>query len=242
MYIDIHSHFLYEVDDGPETLETSLEMLREAASSRIRAAVATPHVLNDLSLSWEQRVLSHFRETARAVIEEKLEIDIYLGSEIFFQLGLNDLIERPIGSYRGMGIHSLLEVSLSQYSRYFPEATENLISRGKRPIFAHPERVIPLIGDFQTISSLVSSGVIIQISAGSVLGDFGKRISEFSWGLMEQKLVHCIASDSHNSTKRPFNLDSAWLAVRERLGEDAADLLLFHNPRHILFAGEIESL
>ncbi|MHB9029135.1 MAG: tyrosine-protein phosphatase [Candidatus Latescibacterota bacterium] len=242
MYIDIHSHFLHGVDDGPETLDVSLHMLRRAASSGIRAVVATPHMLTHLSPAWEETVLSHFRETARAVVIEKLDIDIYLGSEIFFQFGLEDLVEWSIGSYRGLGRYSLVEVSMSQYSRHFPQALANLLDRGKRPIFAHPERVIPLMEDYDSISSLVSRGVLMQVTAGSLLGDFGKKISAFSWELIGRKLVHFIASDAHDPTDRPFNLDSAWQAVSERFDDDIADLLLFHNPRHILFSEEIERL
>jgi protein-tyrosine phosphatase len=242
MYIDIHGHFLYGVDDGPETLDISLSMLRRAASSGVRAAVATPHVLTAPVPGWEETVLACFRETARAVLNENLDIDIYLGSELFFQFGLEKLVEWPIGTYRGQGLYSLVEVSMSQYSRHFPPAMENLITLGKRPIFAHPERVIPLLEDYDSLSSLVSRGVLLQITTGSLLGDFGKRISAFSWGLMERKLVHFIASDAHDPTDRPFNLDSAWQAVAERYDEDAADLLLWHNPRHILFSEDIERL
>jgi protein-tyrosine phosphatase len=242
MYIDIHGHFLYGVDDGPETLDVSMHMLRRAASSGIRAVVATPHVLTRISPAWEETVLTHFRETARAVATEKLDIDVYLGSELFFQFGLEELVEWPMGSYRGMGMYSLVEVSITQYSRHFPQAMANLIDKGKRPVFAHPERVIPLMEDYDSLSSLVARGVLIQITAGSLLGDFGKKVSAFSWELIARKLVHFIASDAHDPTDRPFSLDSAWAAVSERCNEDIADLLLFHNPRHILFSEEIEHL
>ncbi len=242
MYVDIHSHFLYGVDDGPETLEMSLRMLRRAAAAGIRAVAATPHILNNLSPAWEETVLSRFRETQMSVIGEQIGIDLFLGSEIFFQFGLDELVEWPIGSYRGMGVYSLIEVSMSHYSRHFPQSMSRLLSQGKRPVFAHPERVVPLIGDFDSIASLISEGVVMQITSGSILGDFGRRISEFSWELLEKGLVHCVASDAHDIADRPFNLDSAWIALSDRLGEDAADLLLYHNPRRILFAEEVASL
>ena len=242
MYIDIHSHFLHGVDDGPESLDTSLKMLRRASISGIRAVAATPHILDSLSPGWEETVLLRFREICRAVIEERMEIDLYLGSEIYFQFNLPDLVEWSIGSYRGMGVYSLVETSLAQYPKQFEQALDILLSRGKHPIFAHPERVGSLLGDSARIAALAAKGILIQVSAGSLLGDFGRKIETFTWELLEQGAVHCVASDAHDLFDRPFNLDSAWHAVTARCGEDAADLLMYVNPRHILFGEEVETI
>ena len=242
MYIDIHSHFLHGVDDGPENLDTSLRMLRRASASGIRAVAATPHILNNLSSGWEDTVLLRFREIARAVIEEQLEIDLFLGSEIYFQFNLPELVEWSIGSYGGMGIYALVETSLSQYPKHFEQTLDTLLTRGKRPIFAHPERVASLIGDIAHVATLAEKGIVIQVSAGSFLGDFGNKIESFTWELLDRGAVHCVASDAHNLLERPFNLDIAWNAVAARNGEDTADLLMYANPRHILFGEEVESV
>ncbi len=240
MYIDIHSHFLHGVDDGPESIETSLKMLRRAAMTGIRAVAATPHVLDNLSPGWEETVLLRFQEISRAVIAEQIEIDLYLGSEIYFQFNLPDLAEWSIGSYRGMGIYTLVETSLSQYPRHFEQALDILLSRGKRHIFAHPERVGSLLGDFATIAALAEKGILIQVSSGSLLGNFGREVEAYTWGLLERGVVHCVASDAHDEYHRPFNLGTAWNAVSARCGEDIADLLMYANPRHILFGEEAE--
>jgi protein-tyrosine phosphatase len=240
MYIDIHSHFLHGVDDGPDTIETSIKMLRRAVMSGIRAVAATPHIIDNLSPGWEETVLLRFREIARAVIEEQIEIDVYLGSEIYFQFNLPELVEWSIGSYRGMGAYSLIETSLSQYPRHFEQTLDILLARGKHPIFAHPERVSSLLGDSGRIAALVEKGILIQVSAGSLLGDFGRKIESFTWELLERGVVHCVASDAHDLFERPFNLDTAWNAVTARCGEDTAGLLMYSNPRHILFGEEVE--
>lgn len=239
MYIDIHSHFLYGVDDGPETLDTSLRMLRFAASSGVKAAVATPHVLNNQSPQWIDTVISHFHETVRAVITERLDIELFLGAELFFQYGLDNLIDWPIGSYRGMGAYFLVETPMNQYPRHFAPVLSKLRSAGKRPVFAHPERITPLVGDVNTITALVSDGILIQVTSGSLLGEFGRKVSSFTWELLERNLVHAVASDAHDVSDRPFNLAAASAAVTDRFGEETADRLFFHNPRRILFGEEV---
>lgn len=242
MYIDIHSHFLYGVDDGPESFETSLKMLRRASLSGIRAVAATPHILDNLTPGLEEMIRQRFREIARAVINEQMDIDIFLGSEIFYQFNMTELVEWSIGSYRGMGVYSLVETSMSQYPKHFEQALDTLIALGKRPVFAHPERVTPLAGDSEKLAALAEKGVLIQISAGSVLGDFGRKVEAFAWELIDKGLVHCIASDAHDLFDRPFNLDMAWNAVMARKGEDTAHLLMYTNPLHILCGENTERI
>jgi protein-tyrosine phosphatase len=240
LFIDIHSHIIPGVDDGPETLDISLRMLRRAAATGIRAVVATPHVLDRPSPSWEQSVISRFQDLVEAVIAERLDIDIFLCSELFFQFGMEELVEWPIGSYRGMGVYSIVEPPMSHYPGSFEQVMNSLIARGKKMIFAHPERIHPLLGDIERIAALVRNGMLMQVSSGSLLGDFGRRVEAFAWKLLDNGLAHFIASDAHDPIDRTFNLEKAWNMVHDRCGREHAELLFFTNPFHVLFAEEVE--
>ena len=237
--IDLHSHVLHAVDDGPDSLDISLDMLRHASDSGIRAVVATPHILDGLSEGYEETIIARFRELTLAVIEDKLDIDVYLGSEIYFQFRMEDIIESSIGTYRGMGRYFLVEVSLTHYPKRFEDTLLTLLSQRKVPIFSHPERVGPLIGDFESIKNLVDNGVLMQINSGSILNDFGSRVTEFTSTLLDKGLVHFIASDAHSIRRRSFNLDKARNTITEKYGEDLAEKLLYTNPMRVLFNEEI---
>lgn len=237
--IDLHSHVLHAVDDGPDTIDISLEMLQQAIETGIHAVVTTPHVLDGLSAGYEESILSKFRELTHAVIDHKLDIDVYLGSEVYFQFGMEDIIASSIGTYRGMGRYFLTEVSLNDYPKRFEEILLRLISQGKKPIFAHPERIGPLIGDVETIEKLINYGVLIQMNSGSILKSFGTSIYEFSSLLLQKRLVHFVASDAHSTRSCSFKLEQARDSIVEQCGEDYAEKLVYTNPLCVLFNEEI---
>ena len=237
MFIDLHSHILHGVDDGPESFEMSMEMLRLACETGIRSLVATPHILD--SFQNEELILSRFRKLSKAAIEEKHPVDVFLGTEINFQFGIEEFLETSIGTYRGMGLYFLVETTMTHYPKRFEETLFNIIQTGKIPIFAHPERIGPITGDIDLISRLVNMGMLIQLNSGSLLGIFGGRVNTFSWELMDRELVHFIASDAHNTRRRTFNLDEVWEDVCERYDEDTAERLMYTNPLKVLTSEKV---
>ena len=237
MFIDLHSHILHGVDDGPESFEMSMEMLRLACDTGIRALVATPHILD--SFQNEELIISRFRKLSKAAIEEKLPIDVFLGAEINFQFGIEEFLETSIGTYRGMGLYFLIETTMTHYPKHFEETLFNIIQTGKIPIFAHPERIGPITGDIDLISRLVNMGMLIQLNSGSLLGIFGGKVNTFAWELVEKRLVHFIASDAHSTRRRTFNLDKVWDEVCERYDEDTAEKLMYTNPLKVLAAEKV---
>lgn len=238
MLVDIHSHVLYGVDDGPESFEMAMEMVRFACETGIRVVVATPHILdNQLN---EELVFSRFRKLSETIIDEKLPIDLFLGSEINFQFGMDEILETSIGTYRGMGRYFLVETTLTHYPKHFDETMFDILMNGRIPIFSHPERVGPIIGNIDLIEYLVGQGILVQINSGSLLGMFGERIHDFAWKLLEKGLVHFIASDAHNTRRRTFTLDAAWNEVYDRYGEDTAEKLFYTNPLRVIFSENVE--
>ncbi len=242
LYIDIHSHILPGVDDGPPTSDISLKMIRRAAASGIKALVATPHIMERPTPTREKNLLAVFHSLCRTVIEEQIDIDLYLGSELLFQFGIDNLVDRPFGTYRVMGNYFLVETAMTQYPAHFEQSIFNLIARGKKPIFAHPERIQPIVGNAERVVSLVQNGFLTAVSSGSLLGSFGRRVQSFAWELLDLGIVHIVASDAHDTVDRTFNLDVTWEAITERYDEDTAEILLTKNPLHVLFGEPVERI
>ncbi|MBT4482607.1 MAG: hypothetical protein HOC71_02905 [Candidatus Latescibacteria bacterium] len=239
MLVDIHSHILNGVDDGPESFEMAMEMVRFACETGIRVVVATPHILDNQN---EELVISRFRKLSEAIIDEKLPIDLFLGSEINFQFGINEILDTSIGTYRGIGRYFLVETTLTHYPKHFDETLFELQTNGRIPIFAHPERVGPIVGNSDLVEYLVAQGILVQVNSGSLLGMFGKRVHDFAWKLIEKGLVHFIASDAHNMRRRSFNLDAAWNEVYKLYGEETAEKLFCNNPLRMIFSENVESV
>jgi protein-tyrosine phosphatase len=99
-----------------------------------------------------------------------------------------------------------------------------------RPIVTHPERNAILQGQPGRLASWVRIGCFVQVTAGALTGDFGPKSKNDAMRWIGQGLVHFVASDAHNMRWRPFRLQPAYDAVRERFGDNTARALFVDNP------------
>jgi protein-tyrosine phosphatase len=206
--IDLHSHILPGVDDGPPSLEGSLELARAAVRDGTQQMVATPHVNED-----------HFIAPADigpavAELNQDLEADgiglvVRAGGEIAIPrlLDLHDDELTVLGL--GGGPYLLLESPFGIAVGDFEPLIYDVQIRGHRVLLAHPERSPSFQRDLERLERLVRSGVLVQITAGSLTGAFGDRVRQFSTRLLREDLVHVIASDAHNHDRRPPGLQAA---------------------------------
>jgi protein-tyrosine phosphatase len=128
--------------------------------------------------------------------------------------------------------HDYLLVEFNEIS--IPPALDdtlhNLQLRGIRPVITHPERNAILRRDRERLANWVRLGCYVQVTAGSLVGGFGPRAQEDSLCWIAQGLVHMVASDAHNTRRRPLKLSPAFALVREQFGEDKARALFTDNP------------
>ena len=229
--VDIHSHILWDLDDGAKTIEDSLEMLRMAAASGTIGIVATPHANSRYEFSptlIEERI-----QTLTAQIPDIITIhrgcDFHLNVE-----NIEDALSNP-KKYTINGRHHILVE--------FPDVTiplglgrvfNRFLQQGMVPIITHPERNDALMRDIAQLQAWVEEGCLIQVTAMSILGTFGKKFSETGWELMDRNLVHFIASDAHDPQYRHTRLDEAMTLVAERRGQQAATLLFETNPQSVV--------
>jgi protein-tyrosine phosphatase len=99
-----------------------------------------------------------------------------------------------------------------------------------RPIVTHPERNPLLQKKLELIEGWVERGCLVQVTAYSPLGRFGKTAKAFADRLLTSGLVHFLASDAHDCKHRPPALDEPWKHIVKEFGEPAARALLETNP------------
>jgi protein-tyrosine phosphatase len=102
------------------------------------------------------------------------------------------------------------------------------------PIVTHPERLSWIEDHYGQMAEFVAMGAWMQLTAGSIIGTFGKRVQYWSERMLDEGLVHVIASDGHNPTRRPPVMSQARDAVAKRLGEEAAQLMVQGRPQMVL--------
>jgi protein-tyrosine phosphatase len=235
--IDIHSHVLYGLDDGARTIEDSVAMVRMAAEHGTTDLVATPHANPDYKFDLE-KVQERMAEVAAAsgnVLRLHSGCDFHLSYD-----NIQDAIAHP-RKYT-INQHRYLMVEFSDLL-IFPTTAEifsRLQDAGMTPVVTHPERNGLLRQRIDQIAAWVAEGARVQVTAQSLLGEFGRRAAAFSRTLLDRHLVHFLASDAHDCERRTPRLDLAHAWIKDKYGEERAEALCVTNPRATLTGESLE--
>ena len=235
--IDIHSHFLYGLDDGAKTLDDSLAMLRVAEENGTTDLVATPHA------NLEYRFNPALIRDRLAELSAKTTVRLYSGCDFHLSYdNIRDAIENPRKYTIHQNNYLMVEFSDLLIFRNTDEIFARLQDAGMIPVITHPERNSLLRQRLENIRMWVEAGARIQITAQSLSGRFGRRAKEFSETLLDLGLVQFVASDAHDSEQRPPKLTDAHAWIAARYGESAASLLCVENPKAAIEGRPVESM
>jgi protein-tyrosine phosphatase len=228
--IDLHSHVLHGIDDGPATIDGSLAIARAAAAAGTRTLVATPHV------SW--RYPNDGDTIARLVEELNAQLaaaGVALSVRRGAELAMTRLPEVEPARLATLGYDGgpwlLLEPPFTAVATGLSAIVTDLQRRGHRVVLAHPERCQALRRDPRMLGALVRDGAVTSVTAGSLVGRFGDTVRRFALQLAREGLIHNVASDTHDTAGRPpsmaAEIERAGLGpLREWLTEEVPAAIL----------------
>jgi len=225
--VDLHSHILPGFDDGAKTIEEAMAMAEEAIADGTTHVVATPHANSLYTFDYGK-----VRE-ARDELSEKLAGRLTLATGCDFHLNPENvaaLRANPAPFCINQRDYLLVEFNEFSIPPAMDQTLHELQLAGLRPVITHPERNGILRAQPERLLRWVSLGCYAQITAGSLTGVFGQGPKEDAWSWIGRGLVHFVASDAHNTARRPLKLRFAYEAVAERCGEEKARALLLENP------------
>ena len=229
--IDIHCHILPEVDDGPKSWETAESMCRTAAQDGIEHMVATPHA-NDRYF-YDREYLSGLLQNLQQRIGDSpklsLGCDFHLSLENM-QTALVTPEEYRIGSSR----YLLVEFSNFSIPAQIDDWLGQMVELGTRPIITHPERNPILQQTGERVLQWVELGCAVQVTASAITGSWGAKAREMAHWFLKEKAVHFLATDAHDTVRRPPVLSEARKIVAKQFGEEWADTLVEENPRAVV--------
>ncbi len=238
--IDLHSHILPGLDDGPADIETSVAMARMAVQSGTEVMACTPHIVPGL---WENDagVIRGGVEALQRVLDaERIGLRLCVGADVHIAPGLGRALEAGDVPTLGGSRYFLLELP----RHVPPPRTEylvgNLMAAGFVPVLTHLERMDWFERHYGMIERLNAAGCLIQVTAGSVTGRFGRRARDRSSRLLDEGRVDIVASDTHNPTSRPPSLGRARDMIAERLGAAEADAMVSSCPAAVLADAPLE--
>ncbi len=230
--IDLHCHILPAIDDGPDNIETSLAMCRMAVEDGVTHVTATPHFRygeHPTRDEVESRVLA-FQARVR---DEGIPLTIGGGADVRLTYELFEAI-------RNGGIPTV------NGSRYFllelpdliPPHVEDFIFearvKGLFPIITHPERNYSILAKPEIVKRLRDAGALMQITALSITGGFGKNVLRLTQFLLKKNLVDVVASDAHGTGRRSPVLSTAFRHVTEQFGSEMGQRFFLETPQAVI--------
>ena len=200
--IDLHCHILPGLDDGSPDLEASIEMALTARAAGIVTIAATPHV-NDRYPTDPDAIASAIGTLNVELARREVALAVLPGAEIAIERlsGLRDHDLRKLTL--GGGNALLIETPYTDTVPFLEELLFDLQVRGFRPVLAHPERSRAFRDAPERLEPIVERGVATCINAASLEGAFGDHAKRVAFELIRRKLVHVVASDAHDTVKRP---------------------------------------
>jgi protein-tyrosine phosphatase len=229
--IDLHAHILPGFDDGVRSVEEARELARAAAAEGITAIAATPHVRDDYPTSPE-RMLRGVSLLRADFERENIAVQVLTGGELdldrLWQLEPDDIRRFTLA---GTGRWLLVEMPYAGWPANFERKIAALRAQGIETLLAHPERNDVVQHDPGRLAPLVAEGLRVQVTAASVDGRLGDATRACARRMIEQELVHVLATDAHAPAVRSTGLASAVAALRDL---ELARRLTFDNPSAIV--------
>lgn len=225
--VDIHCHILPGLDDGPDSLEMSLQMAEAAIADGITHVVATPHA-ND-SFPFDPELIRSRREELQSQVGDRLQLTTGCDFHMSFE-NLQAIQTDPERFTINRKNYLLVEFADFAIPPSMDAALKELRMKGLRPIITHPERNPILVQNRARVNTWVQEGCYVQVTAGALLGRFGQRSQKAAEAWLDEGAIHFLASDAHNLTSRPIPLQPAFQAVAKSRGEAIARALLRENP------------
>ena len=234
-FVDIHSHVLYGMDDGAQTIEESVAMLEIAARSGTTDIVATPHA--NSQYPFDPALI----DQCLAELGGRTTVRLHRGCDFHLQVdNIEDALAHPEKYTINQKGYLLVEFPSHSVFHGSEEILQRLLDAGMVPIVSHPERNAALQRQGDDLARWVELGCCVQVTAASFTGLFGPSARASARQFMERGLVHFVASDAHDTKHRTPDLREAYGRLADKWGEERIRPLFVENPRAVLTGDAVE--
>jgi protein-tyrosine phosphatase len=193
--VDMHSHVLPGIDDGAQTPEESIALVKKMMELGIKKIIATPHIMADYYRNTAETIGNALKILKAELKKEKIDIEIEAAAEHFF----DETFERRVKSHKLMTMgdnYVLFEFSfISPPPNAFP-VIQAMKDFGYKPILAHPERYSYM--NLEQLKNIRDWGCNLQLNTISLTGYYGKDAKKMAESLVDNQLVDFISSDMHH--------------------------------------------
>lgn len=228
---DLHTHILPGVDDGAPTMEYALQMLQNAVASDVELLAVTPHCGGPYGNDKLQALTERFYRLQQAARD--IPVGLVLGAEVRVDAALPEYLRAGTLPTINGGRYLLTEFPTDTPRAVFPEVLQSILDRGYIPLVAHPERYAAVCKEPQCAEKWLDMGCHLQITGGSILGEYGKSVQKAASFLLHNDLVACIASDAHGLHSRSNFLLDVYDHLTVHYSRHYAKCLMYETPMRI---------
>lgn len=196
---DLHSHLLYGIDDGCQTIEEAIKLLKESKKQGIDEIILTPHYIENSKYNCNNKEKEKlFKKIKEKLSEENIDIKIYLGNEVFFTNNFLALLKKREIATLNNSKYVLFEFPMGPIYNNTSEIISELISKGYTPILAHPERYPRFQEHPELAEEYLRMGVHMQGNFTSLFGKYGKTAQKTLKYLLKKHYISFLGSDVHH--------------------------------------------
>lgn len=205
--IDLHCHILFDTDDGARKIENSINILKEAYDAGFTEICCTPHYVAPQHIKTKFENKEKLKLIEEKLKEEKIDIKLCLGNEIYVTDNIDELIKKGTVSTIADTKYILVELPITQKLFNAEETIESLIFAGYKVILAHPERYVYVQKNIKYLDSFIEMGAYLQGNYESLIGKYGREAEKTIKKLLKEKKIDLLATDTHreNSTYTKMN-------------------------------------
>jgi protein-tyrosine phosphatase len=232
--LDLHCHLLPAIDDGATDLDMALEMARIAHGDGIRTIACTPHIYPGVYENTADGIRDAIAALQAALDEAGIGLKLVVGADVHLDPSLVDGLRGGRVPTLAGSRYLLLEPPHHVAPPRFADSVFELMVAGYVPVITHPERLRWIEDHYEVMRQLVGQGAWMQITAGALTGRFGPRPRYWAERMLDEGLVHILATDAHHPTRRPPLLAEGREAAAKRIGAEQATHLVLTRPQGIV--------
>ena len=238
--IDVHSHIVFEVDDGAKSIEQSIEIIKEAYNSGFNKIIATPHYIEGYYENATQEIGKRISLISDELKKINCPIKIMQGNEIYITENIIKLLNEEKVASLANSKYVLFELPLNSEDMNLNKVVYHLLENGKIPVLAHPERYPFVQKNPNVLFDLIEKGVLLQANYGSIIGQYGKGAKNTVKKMFKHNMVHLLGADVHRPNSVYLNIQESIKEIEKIIGKDQLEIITNSNPEQIINNQQIE--
>lgn len=232
--IDLHCHLLPGIDDGAQTIEASLEMARIAVADGITTTACTPHIYPGMYENTAAGIRDAIAAVERQLADAGIPLKLTIGADAHMTRELQDRLDAHTAPTLGDTRYFLLEPPHHVAPPHFEDHVSSFLMAGYVPVITHPERLTWIEQHYDAFVRVAQRGAWLQVTSGSLTGDFGSDAKYWGERLVDEGWVHILATDAHGTHRRRPELAKGRRAAEKMLGAEEAEAMVTTRPAAML--------